>query len=196
MKGLLIAHNDRTERERLASIFSKDAYQISTTESVVEGLGAILDKQVQVIILAGEYDEQQIAKLVPLLKKCNRHLSIILVSEQSSLELLRRIRKEGNVPAIIYGADLDESEPLLPDRVLHRLHELERVVRRPARDVGAADEHLAAVVQSDFDSRERASDRVVDVGQADGVGAAAVEQPQGQVQALLVRRYNFNFRSR
>lgn len=95
MKGLLIAHNDRTERERLASIFSKDGYQVSTMESVVEGLGAILDKTVQVIILAGDYDEQQIAKLVPLLKKCNRHLSIILVSEQTSIELLRRIRKEG-----------------------------------------------------------------------------------------------------
>ena len=95
MKGLLIAHNNQAERDRLAGIFRSSTYQVKTTASVAEGLGAILDKAVQVIILAGDYDEQQIARLVPLLKKCNRHLSIILVSEQSSLELLRRIRKEG-----------------------------------------------------------------------------------------------------
>ena len=47
------------------------------------------------VLLGGVFDEQQIAKFVPLLKKCNRNLSIILVSDEMPLELLRRIRKEG-----------------------------------------------------------------------------------------------------
>ena len=95
MQGLLIANKNQAERDQLAAVFSEDGYQVMATETVADGLEKILDRQVQVIVIAGEYDDQHIAKLVPLLKKCNRHLSIILMTEEISLELLRRIRKEG-----------------------------------------------------------------------------------------------------
>ncbi|WP_303720856.1 response regulator [Malonomonas rubra] len=95
MQGLLIANKNRTERDKLASIFSDDAYQVSSYASVVEGLEKIINKTIQVIVLAGDFDEQHIVKLVPLLKKCNRHLSIILVTAELPLTLLRKIRKEG-----------------------------------------------------------------------------------------------------
>ena len=95
MQGLLIANKNQEQRDQLAAIFSDDDYQVTATETVADGLEMILDKQVQVIVLGGDYDEQLIAKLVPLLKKCNRHLSIILMSEELPLNLLRRIRKEG-----------------------------------------------------------------------------------------------------
>jgi DNA-binding NtrC family response regulator len=95
MQGLLIANKNQAQRDQLAAIFSEDDYLVTATATVADGLEKILDKMVQVIVVAGEYDEQHIAKLVPLLKKCNRHLSIILVTEEIPLELLRRIRKEG-----------------------------------------------------------------------------------------------------
>jgi DNA-binding NtrC family response regulator len=95
MQGLLIANKNIKQRDQLASIFRNDAYQVTTTDSVADGLEGILNKTVQVIVLAGDYDEQHIVKLVPLLKKCNRHLSIILVTDEIPINLLRRIRKEG-----------------------------------------------------------------------------------------------------
>lgn len=95
MQGLLIANKNEQERDQLAGLFSDDDYQVTTTDSVADGLEQILNKTVQVIVLAGDYDEQYIAKLVPLLKKCNRHLSIILVTDEIPINLLRRIRKEG-----------------------------------------------------------------------------------------------------
>jgi len=95
MQGLLIANKNQAERDQLTAVFNEDGYQITATATVADGLEKILDRQVQVIVLAGEYDEHHIAKLVPLLKKCNRHLSIILMTEEIPLELLRRIRKEG-----------------------------------------------------------------------------------------------------
>lgn len=95
MQGLLIANKNQEQRDQLASIFAEETYQVTTTATVAAGLEQILDKKVQVIVLAGDYDELHIAKLIPLLKKCNRHLSIILVTEEIPLELLRRIRKEG-----------------------------------------------------------------------------------------------------
>lgn len=95
MQGLLIANENKEARSRLAATFADDDYQVTTTNSVVNELEAILNKTVQVIVLAGDYDEQHIAKLVPLLKKCNRHLSIIMVTDEIPINLLRKIRKEG-----------------------------------------------------------------------------------------------------
>lgn len=95
MNGLLIANKDQLAREQMASKFKDTDYQITTIDSVVNALERILDKSIQVVLLGGSLDEQHISKFVPLLKKCNRNLSIILISDEMPLELLRRIRKEG-----------------------------------------------------------------------------------------------------
>ncbi|MDA3902827.1 MAG: response regulator [Desulfuromusa sp.] len=95
MNGLLIANKNQAAREQMATLFEVDGYAVTTADSVVNSLEGILDKSIQVVLLGGVFDEQQISKYVPLLKKCNRNLSIILVSDEMPLELLRRIRKEG-----------------------------------------------------------------------------------------------------
>jgi len=95
MHGLLIANEDREARDRLAELFDADEIEVETTDSVYSGLEGILNKTTQVVVLGGDFDETHVAKLVPLLKKCNRYLSIILISDEISLNLLRRIRKEG-----------------------------------------------------------------------------------------------------
>jgi len=95
MQGLLIADENRNARDQLAALFSKDDCQVTTTDSVANSLEGILNKTIQVVVLAGNFDEMNVAKLVPLLKKCNQYLSIILVSDEMPLNLLRKIRKEG-----------------------------------------------------------------------------------------------------
>ena len=95
MKGLLIANKDKLARDTIAAKVASDDYRISTTDSVVNSLENILDKSVQVVLLSGVFDENYVAKFVPLLKKCNRHLAIILMTDEIPLELLRHIRKEG-----------------------------------------------------------------------------------------------------
>ncbi len=95
MNGLLIANKDQAAREQMAKVFHQDGYQVETADSVVNSLQGILDKSIQVVVLGGLFDELQLAKFVPLLKKCNRNLSIILISDEMPLDLLRRIRKEG-----------------------------------------------------------------------------------------------------
>ncbi len=95
MNGLLIANKDRVAREQMADVFQHEGYLVETADSVLNSLEGILDKSIQVVVLGGIFDEQQIVKFVPLLKKCNKNLSIILVSDEMPLDLLRRIRKEG-----------------------------------------------------------------------------------------------------
>ncbi len=95
MRGLLIANKDTQARNRLADMFSADQYKVSMTDSVANALEVIINKEIQVVVLDGQIDQYSMARLVPLLKKCNRHLSIILISDELSLELMRRIRQEG-----------------------------------------------------------------------------------------------------
>ncbi len=95
MKGLLIANKDGEARSQLEAMLQSSAYGITTTDSVANALEGILNKSVQVVLISGRFDEHYVAKFVPLLKKCDRHLEIILVADEMPLELLRCIRKEG-----------------------------------------------------------------------------------------------------
>jgi len=95
MNGLLIANKNQESREHLASTFDKNEYQITKADSVANALEGIINKEIQVVVIDGHYDEQNVVKLIPLLKKCNRNISIILVSDEMPIELERRIRKEG-----------------------------------------------------------------------------------------------------
>lgn len=95
MKGLLIANKDHDARARLASKFDLNEYRITQADSVANALEGIVNKEVQVVVIDGDYNQQNVAKLIPLMKKCNRNISIVLVSDEMPIELVRRIRKEG-----------------------------------------------------------------------------------------------------
>jgi len=95
MNGLLIANKDLHIRAEMAALFNVADYRVTTADSVVDALEGILDKSIQVVLLSGTFDEKYVSKFIPLLKKCNRNLSIILVSDDMPLDLLRLIRKEG-----------------------------------------------------------------------------------------------------
>ncbi|WP_020676590.1 hypothetical protein [Geopsychrobacter electrodiphilus] len=95
MQGLLIANENRQSRDRLARLFVADDFRVTTTDAVVNALEGILDNSIQVVVLGGEFNEMHVVKLIPLLKKCNPFLSIILVADEIPLNLLRKIRKEG-----------------------------------------------------------------------------------------------------
>ena len=95
MRGLLIANKNIEARNKLANLFKNDDYQVVTTDSVANSLEAIINKEIQVVVLDGFYDEHNVAKLVPQLKKCNRNISIILVTDDMPLNLVKKIRQEG-----------------------------------------------------------------------------------------------------
>jgi len=95
MNGLLIANKNQESREQLARLFDTNEYQTTKADSVANALEKIINKEIQVVVIDGHYDEQNVVKLIPLLKKCNRNISIILVSNEMPIDLERQIRKEG-----------------------------------------------------------------------------------------------------
>lgn len=95
MRGLLIADENLDSRNQLASLFIHDEYAVTVTNSLVNAIEGILNRTIQVALLSGIHDEQDLTRSVTLLRKCNQELTIILVTDEMPLSLLRRVRKEG-----------------------------------------------------------------------------------------------------
>ena len=95
MQGLLIADEDLATRKQMAELFIDAGYQVTVTTSAAGVLYGILKKTAQVVLLSTRFDELMATELIPLLKKCNRDLTIILVASELPLALLRKARHEG-----------------------------------------------------------------------------------------------------
>ena len=95
MQGLLIVDEDMDCRKQMASMFIEFGYNVIVTNSVESALSGILKKTAQVVLLGTKFDEFTAAELIPLLKQCNRKLTIILIATDTSLPLIRKLRSEG-----------------------------------------------------------------------------------------------------
>ncbi len=95
MQLLLIADKDIEARKQMAGIFGHEEFQVIEAESVDVVLHEVLKRDVRVVLLGSEFDGLSARELIPLLKKCKRDLTIILVSNDESLPLIRRFRREG-----------------------------------------------------------------------------------------------------
>lgn len=95
MNGILIADENRESRKVMADLCIEAGYNVTVTTTAAGVLNGILKKTAQVILLGSSFDELAAVELVPLLKKCCRNLTIILVSNEASLPVIRRLRSEG-----------------------------------------------------------------------------------------------------
>lgn len=95
MQGLLIADKDLGCRKQMAQMFIEAGYNVIVTNSAANALDGILKNNAQVVLLGSGFDDLTAADLIPLLKRCNRNLSIILLADDASLPLLRKLRNEG-----------------------------------------------------------------------------------------------------
>jgi DNA-binding NtrC family response regulator len=94
-QGLLIVDDDVTARKQMAELFIDAGYQVTVPTSVAGVLVGILKKTAKVVLLSTRFDQLLATELIPLLKQCNRDLTIILVASELPLALLRKARHEG-----------------------------------------------------------------------------------------------------
>lgn len=95
MLGVLIADKDSDSRRQMADVFINAGYNVMVTTSAANALLGILKKAAQVVLLGSEIEELAAVDLIPLLKKCDPNLSIILVSDDVPLPMMRKARREG-----------------------------------------------------------------------------------------------------
>jgi DNA-binding NtrC family response regulator len=93
---IIIADRDVAYRCNLASHFRKAGYHVEATGSTDQVLQSIQGIEPPVLLLGSDFNEQvAAADLVHLLKRCNRQLQIIVVSETMSSTQARQVRQEG-----------------------------------------------------------------------------------------------------
>ncbi len=126
MLGLLVADKDVEARRQMADLLIEGGYDVTVTNSAAKAIQGVLNKSAQVLLLGNELDEFTSADLVPLLKKCNRNVLIILVADDTPLPAMRKMRKEG----IFYHAlrpDKPEGEEEIRQAVKCALKSLARI---------------------------------------------------------------------
>lgn len=106
MLGLIIADKNTETRKQMANLLIKAGYDVMVTDSAVKAIHGVLNRTAQVVLIGAALEDLTSAELIPLLKKCNRHLMIILIADDAPLPMIRKARTEG----IFYHA-LRPAEP-------------------------------------------------------------------------------------
>lgn len=112
MSGLIIADKDVATRKQMANLFIEAGYDVTVTDSAAKAIDGVLKKTAQVLLLGTELDEVNMSMLVPLLKKCNRKLMIILVGDDTPLPLIRKVRTEGIFYHALRPAEPEDEEEI------------------------------------------------------------------------------------
>lgn len=95
MLALLIADDDAASRIRLGTLLMEEGYDVIATDSAANAIEGVLKDVAKVVILGGKLGGLSASDLLPILKKCKSDLKVILVSEETPLPVVRRLRKEG-----------------------------------------------------------------------------------------------------
>ena len=113
-KKILLADSDGTVRQQLADTFSTAGYDVEITDSTAQLCRSVLEQHIPVVLLGSGCDKKiAVADLIPLLKKCNRGVTIILVSDEESLPVIRSIRQEGIFYHALKPANQEDTAEIL-----------------------------------------------------------------------------------
>lgn len=113
MRLLLIADEDVQTRDSMTQLFGGTEYDVVAAETVDVVMRDVLKREAQVLLLGNTFDNIPAGDLIPILKKCNQNLTIILVSNEESLPLLRKLRREGIFYHALKPSTLEDRDELL-----------------------------------------------------------------------------------
>ena len=110
MLALMIADDDYSSRTRLSGLLTEAGYDVFTTHSASHTIEVILKDVAKVLILGGSIDGVSALDLIPVLKKLNSDLKVIIASEELSTPMLRRLREEGIFYYLMKPVGNDDTE--------------------------------------------------------------------------------------
>ncbi len=94
-KTIVFAYQDDSWIKPLFASFSGMGYRVETTKVVSEVIRKVRSRGMQVVLLDDQMEEIGACDLVPLFKRLNPRVQIIVVSSEESIGLAKRLREAG-----------------------------------------------------------------------------------------------------
>ncbi len=109
-KTILIAYQDDLWARSLVTFFHGIGYRVETATIVSEMIRRVRNGSIHVVLLDDEIEGVKAFDLVPLFKKINERVQVIVISSEASLGLVKRLRGAGIFYQAMKPVDLDEIE--------------------------------------------------------------------------------------
>jgi len=95
-KTILIADANEEEREYLSISLTAEGYKVETAKASSEIIQKLHNNSdVSVIVMDVNMPEVRAYELIPIVKKINRRIPIIVMSSDDSIDLAREVRQAG-----------------------------------------------------------------------------------------------------
>ncbi len=107
-KAILIALQDDLWIKSLSTYFHGKGYRVETGKGVSDLIRKVRNGKIQVVLLDDEIEGVKACDLVPLFKKINEKIQIIVISSEPSLGLAKRLRGAGIFYQAMKPIDVDE----------------------------------------------------------------------------------------
>ena len=107
-KKILIAYQDDDSIRSLTALLRSLGYKTDKAGGVSDLIRKIRHDHVQVMLLNDEVEDVKACDLVPLVRKVNPKVQIIVISSEESISLLKRLRGAGIFYQAMKPVDLDE----------------------------------------------------------------------------------------
>lgn len=107
-KRLLIAYQDDAWVRSLTTYFHGKGYRVEAVRVLSDMIKKVRNGGYQVILLDDEMDGLKACEVVPLVKKINPKVQVIMISSESSLSSVRRLRGAGIFYQAMKPVDVEE----------------------------------------------------------------------------------------
>jgi len=107
-KTILIAYQDDLWARSLSTFFHGIGYRVETAKMVSEMIRKVRKQSIHVVLLDDEMEGVKACDLVPLFKKIDDKIQVIVVSSDLSLGLVKRLRGAGIFYQAMKPVDLEE----------------------------------------------------------------------------------------
>jgi DNA-binding NtrC family response regulator len=107
-KMILIAYQDDIWARSLFTFFHDIGYRVETAKMLSEMIRKVRNGKIQVVLLDDEIEGVRACDLVPLFKKINDKIQVIVISSEVSIGLVKRLRGAGIFYQAMKPVDLEE----------------------------------------------------------------------------------------
>ena len=107
-KTILIAHQDDLWGKSLSTFLHSIGYKVEMAKMVSEMIQKVRKRNIHVVLLDDEIEGVKAYDLVPLFKKIDDQIQIIVISSEVSLGLVKRLRGAGIFYQAMKPVDLEE----------------------------------------------------------------------------------------